>query len=254
MPTTTAQIGATIPLMTDLVMFLIRLGSNVALLALAVFLLGKWLWAKINSSLDSYNTAFHQQKGAIDARIERMEQLAEEQARLTRTVESIKDEIGAQRKSHDNRWEFRKELYCNMVKSTYMVMYGYARISQSQPLLKHENPATRAWAEQMFKDAQADLRLHGPEFMTNAVLAPLALADDVAPAVADAYSHTYQSVVLNGVDIDTKLLQIEIDRLNALFGKLIQAGRNDLWGTPKSEAKAEAASPDGDAPLSSAGS
>jgi hypothetical protein len=106
----------------------------------------------------------------------------------------------------------------------------------------------------MFKDAQADLRLHGPEFMTNAVLAPLALADDVAPAVADAYSHTYQSVVLNGVDIDTKLLQIEIDRLNALFGKLIQAGRNDLWGTTKSEAKAEAASPDGDAPLSSAGS
>jgi hypothetical protein len=227
--------------MADWLIFLFELGGNVALLAFAVFLLGKWLWHKINAAMDSYTTAYTQEAARIDARIGHLEKLAEEQARLTRTVESIKDEIGAQRKSHDNRWEFRKELYCNMVKSTYMVMYGYARISQSQPLLKHENPATRAWAEQMFKDAQADLRLHGPEFMTNAVLAPLALADDVAPAVADAYSHTYQSVVLNGVDIDTKLLQIEIDRLNALFGKLIQAGRNDLWGTPKSEAKAEEA-------------
>src|ERR1035441_5481359 len=97
--------------MADWLIFLFKLGGNVALLAFVVFLLGKWLWRKINAALDSYNKAYHEQKGAIDARIDRIEKLVEGQARLTRTAESIKDEIGAQRRLESSRWDFKKEVY-----------------------------------------------------------------------------------------------------------------------------------------------
>jgi hypothetical protein len=205
------------------------------------FAIVKFLLKPIWTTLNNYATAYVNGQAAIDVRIRNLEKLVEEQARLTRTVESIKDEIAAQRKSHDNRWAFRKDIYCSTVKALFMVIYGYMRVLQCLPLLKDENAETRARGERMLKDAQTDLQLYGNEFMTNAVVAPLAMADDVASAVDAALKHTLQPVVLNGMDIDTKLLQMEIDRLTTLFGMITQAGRKDLWGTPEPEAKAGAA-------------
>jgi hypothetical protein len=156
-------------------------------------------------------------------------------------VEIAKAEIAAKYKSQDNRWEFRKEVYYNTIKALFMVISGYMRVLQSQPLLKHENAETRARAEQMFKDAQTDLKLYGTQFMTNAIVAPLAQADDVAAAFNEGYRNAYQSVVLCGGDVDTKLLQLEIDRLTTIFGMLTVAGRKDLWGTPEDEVKPDTA-------------
>ena len=64
------------------------------MIAITFFIMGKWLWSKINAAL-SYMAAYGQETAKIDARIVRLEQLAEEQARLTRTVESIKNEFSA---------------------------------------------------------------------------------------------------------------------------------------------------------------
>jgi len=77
-----------IRLMADwLIHLLLRIGGTAALLAGAGFVMGKWLWAKIDAALESYTSAY--------------EKLDEEQARLTRAVEAIKDEIAGQRKMHD---------------------------------------------------------------------------------------------------------------------------------------------------------
>ena len=84
-----------IPVMTDWLPPLLQIGGIGAVLAVALFIMGRWL---LNQ---------------IDARIERIEKMAEEQAYLTRTVESIKADIAAQVKSRDNRWAFRKDVYLN---------------------------------------------------------------------------------------------------------------------------------------------
>src|ERR1039458_4475904 len=94
--------------MADWLIPLFQIGGTPGVIVIAVILMGRWLLKKINAALDSYNTAYHQQKGAIDARIELIEKWVEEQGRLPGTVESIKDEIGANRKSQDNRWVFRR--------------------------------------------------------------------------------------------------------------------------------------------------
>ena len=78
---------------------------------LALFVMGKWLLKQIAAAMNSYVTAYAQETGKIDARIKHLEKLADEQAHLTRTVEIIKDEIAAQAKSRDNRWEFQKDVY-----------------------------------------------------------------------------------------------------------------------------------------------
>ena len=91
--------------MADWLLFLLRLLGNAGLIAVASFILGKWLWGKIDKTLESYATTYATGQAAIDVRIRNLEKLAEEQSRLTRTVETIKDEIAATRKTYDNRWE-----------------------------------------------------------------------------------------------------------------------------------------------------
>ena len=86
-----------------------------SVVALALFIMGKWLLKQITAALNSYVTAYAQQTANIDARIANLEKLTEEQARLTIAVESIKDDIAAQRKSHDNQWAFRKDVYVNLL-------------------------------------------------------------------------------------------------------------------------------------------
>jgi hypothetical protein len=94
---------------------LLQFGGTGAVVALALFIMGKWLLKQITAALNSYVTAYAQQTANIDARIANLEKLTEEQARLTIAVESIKDDIAAQRKSHDNQWAFRKDVYVNLL-------------------------------------------------------------------------------------------------------------------------------------------
>ena len=128
--------------MADWLILLLKYGGFGAVLVLALFVTGKWLVKRITAALDSYTTAYLQQKAAIDARIERLEQLAEEQARLTRTVESIKDEIAAQAKIRDNRWEFRKEVYTNLIRLAVECLRIYATLLTYTPNLSSDNEAS----------------------------------------------------------------------------------------------------------------
>jgi|ERR1022692_4857381 50S ribosomal subunit-associated GTPase HflX len=100
-------------------------------LGAVLVLMGKWLLKQITAALNSYVTAYAQETAKIDARIERLEKLAEEQARLTRTVESIKDEIAAQAKRRDNRWEFRKDVYVNLINATTDMLAGCSALLNS---------------------------------------------------------------------------------------------------------------------------
>ena len=108
--------------MTDWLPPLLQIGGIGAVLAVALFIIGRWLLNQITAALNSFVTAYAQETAEIDARIERIEKMAEEQAYLTRTVESIKADIAAQVKSRDNRWAFRKDVYLN-----------YERYNQADP-------------------------------------------------------------------------------------------------------------------------
>src|ERR1035441_451151 len=101
--------------MSDWLILLFQIGGTGTVVALALFVMVKWLLGQITAALNSYVSAYAQQAANIDARIEHLEKLAEEQALLTRTVESIKDEIAAARRSQDNRWAFQRDVYVKLV-------------------------------------------------------------------------------------------------------------------------------------------
>src|ERR1017187_6146404 len=104
--------------MNDWLVLLLQIGGTGAVIAVALFIIGKWLLNQITTALKSYVTAYAQQTANIDARMANLEKLAEEQARLTRTVEGIKDDIAAQAKSRDNQWAFKKDVYTNLITTT----------------------------------------------------------------------------------------------------------------------------------------
>lgn len=58
-------------------------------------------------------------------------------------VESIKDEVAAQAKSRDNRWEFRKEVYTNLIRLAVEFLRIYATLLTYTPKLSSDNEATR---------------------------------------------------------------------------------------------------------------
>ena len=68
--------------MTDWLLLLFKIGGYVALLALGLLLTARWLLKKITAALESYVTAYAQEGAKIDARIDHLEKLAEEQAKL----------------------------------------------------------------------------------------------------------------------------------------------------------------------------
>src|SRR5262249_40830388 len=102
----------------DWLTFVLQFGSTAVVVVTVAGFAGKWLMRQITAALNSYVTAYAQEGGKIDSRIERLEKLVQEQAALTRTIESIKDEIAAAGKSRDNRWEFRKDVYSNLIIAT----------------------------------------------------------------------------------------------------------------------------------------
>jgi hypothetical protein len=115
--------------MNNWLTLLLQIGGTGAVIAVALFVMGKWLLTKITAALNAYVVAYAQETAKIDARIERLEKLAEEQARLTRTVEGIKDEIATQAKSRDNRWAFRKDVYVNLITATSGLIRAWSGVA-----------------------------------------------------------------------------------------------------------------------------
>jgi hypothetical protein len=219
--------------MTDWLMLILQIGGVGAVVALAVAITGKWLWEKFNAAFDSYVTAYSQQQANINARIANLQKLAEEQAQLTRTVESIKDEIAAQAKSRDNRWAFRKDIYCQLVAATsqlldYEIAVSYFLQTSGDPKSDPKQQVERLHASR--KDRQKTLH----SFFQAIALAPLATADEIRTAIS--------GFRLRLKDPDTiEDSEYNVKHLSGFLDTLQNAGRKDLWGTPEPEAKAEAA-------------
>jgi hypothetical protein len=222
---------------------LFQIGGTAALLTFAGVAAGKWLLKKIDAALESYNKAYHEQKGAIDARIDRIEKLVEEQARLTRTVESIKDEIAAGAKSRDNRWAFRKDTYVSLIKATsdlisaQLELMGCARrYSQlNVPGVLDTEEGIVASANEASDRSKQAIRA----FLESASLAPLAVADSVADAIRTVNPR------LDNCDLRDPEAERHLQEGVELFRSLLllfhSAGRKDLWGTPEPTLYAQAA-------------
>ena len=230
--------------MADWLVLLLKYGGFGAVLVVALWIMGGWLLKRITAALDSYTTAYLQQKAAIDARIANLEKLAEEQARLTRTVESIKDEIAAQAKSRDNRWEFRKEVYVNLITATSGLIRAWSGVATNMSeasRLKHEQiPLTDLRMAGVIKRLNSDIDdqvAHGNVFATYVSLSPLAIAEDVVPLVTSTWER-FKELDLSSPELIAANMPEKQKILGELLRTLQAAGRKDLWGTPEPEAKA----------------
>jgi hypothetical protein len=227
--------------MTDWFIPLLEIGGTGVVIAVAFLIMGKWLWSKINAALNSYVTAYAQETAKIDARIERIEKLAEEQARLTRTVESIKDDIAAQRKSQDNQWAFRKDVYVNLIAATSGLIRAWSGVATNMSeaiRLKHEQtPLTDPRMEGVIKRLNSDIddqSAHGNAFATYVSLSPLAIAEDVVPLVTSTWER-FKELDLSSPELIAANVPENQKTLGELLRKLQAAGRKDLW--PELEAK-----------------
>jgi hypothetical protein len=191
----------------------------------------------------SYVTAYAQESAKIDARLKHLEKLAEEQAALTRTVETIKDEIAAGAKSRESRWAFRKDVYVNLVTATSDIIRAFAEKIGLENLrltrdLRDEQYAVALQSKRVanLTTLEQGLKL----FFTYTALAPLATADEVQPLISEATKQ------LKGIDFNSPGYEAQITHGMATLGNLQQelykAARKDLWGTAApSEPKSEAA-------------
>jgi hypothetical protein len=225
-------------LMADwLIHLLIQIGGVGAVFAIVKFLL-KPIWTTLNG----YATAYLNGQAAIDVRIRNLEKLAEEQARLTRTVESIKDEIAAERKSHDNRWAFRKDVYVNIINATTeMIDFFVGQLSTAEfnkrpdSLTVEDRAKLLEWQELKMKQFYSAVKT----FSTYSNLAPLATADSVMAALAQTNTDLLRQIDFTSQDCEAeaKVLEAKL-ALERLLMELCSSGRKDLWGTPDAEAKA----------------
>ena len=226
--------------MADWLILLLKYGGFAAVLVLALFVTGKWLVKRITAALDSYTTAYLQQRAAIDARIVSLEKLVEEQAKLTRTVESIKDEIAAQAKSRDNRWEFRKDVYVRLITNVVDLINVYSRILSTRAILQTEVPdeAKQKLNDQLGK-CYLDLTAKGNEFDISSSLVRIATADTILNAILKAPTF-FQATPTTSPQYDATVRD-QINNLAQFLTELHFASRKDLWSTPEPEAKAGAA-------------
>lgn len=222
--------------MADWLLFIFKLGGCGAVLVLVLLVMGKWLLKQIVAALNSYVTAYAQETAKIDARVERLERLAEEQARLTRIVEDIKDEIAAQAKSRDNRWAFRKDVYVNLINATTGLIGAYSDLISYHPRrlsrLAFRSPIVR---RNMVANAN-NLNAFSDEFAKYVQLAPLAMADSVVQLVSDAVAEMGEMLDGHSPDYIPDVKR-RIGILKQLRVRLQDAGRKNLWESPEMEAK-----------------
>lgn len=213
-----------------LIHFLLQIGGTAALLAVA----GLWLWRKIDKALESYTTAYANGQAAIDVRIRNLEKLAEEQARLTRTVEGIKDEIAAERKSRDNRWEFRRRVYENIITSVadLIIVLNAGLIFMES----HKDAQITPAIQKDLDNLTGKISEAGSTFSRNASLSPLATADGVNRSLLQ---HVTAFQALFGASKDRQTVRGFLETFTSLLPLLQAEGRKELWGD--SEPRAEAA-------------
>jgi len=213
--------------MADWLILLLKYGGFGAVLLLALFVMGKWLLKRITAALDSYTTAYLQQKAAIDARIEHLEQLADEQARLTRAVENVRDEIAAQRRLENNRWDFKREVYLNLV------TFGFELLGHLDTLPQLSEDPTGEYPVEPFQKCLDSLFRY-------ACIAELATADELKPVLEELKNHLSNLPDVKGPEAITILRAFTV-QLRKIVLRIRTAGRKDLWGDSERKAQVAAA-------------
>jgi hypothetical protein len=204
------------PMMTSFLDLIIAAVGSTGLTSAAVFGIVKFLLKPLWNTLNGYAIAYSQQKAAIDARIANLERLVEEQARLTRTVETIKDEIATQAKSRDNQWVFRKDVYVTLLKEIEEILSLAAQVNNC---LLNNQSVPAALSEPTY--------LAIKRFSAAAALAPLATAITVLPII----SETLKMLPTPPITVDTaQSVKTIVQTFIKLRTELQQAGRRDLWG------------------------
>lgn len=156
-------------------------------------------------------------------------------------VERSKDEIAAQAKSRDNRWEFRKDIYVKLINSVTDIVSIASKLqhlANSVPSLNA--PPTPEFLSQL-KDNTVVLSSAAMQFARYAGLAPLAKADSISRVLQAQVGEL--TALLRQPLTDPNRLQDFISTFNALKADIQTAGRKELWETPEPELKAQAAKP-----------
>jgi hypothetical protein len=195
---------------------LIQIGGTAALLAVAGIAVAKWLWGKIDKALESYANAYAQESAKIEARIGSLEKLVEEQARLTRTVETIKDQIAAERRIENNRWDFKRDVYLNLV------TLGFE-------LLGHLDHAQQFLGASPTEDQLGPVSKCLDSFTRYACIAELATADELSPVLDDIKDQLTNTPDMRGPEASAILTEYTA-HLREKIVKIRTAGRRDLWG------------------------
>lgn len=139
-------------------------------------------------------------------------------------LETAKDRIAAEAKSRDNRWNFRKDVYSDLIHKTVEIMGIYTNFQDlSQKILVGEE------AKKMANDLDAALFDQGKAFWKLASLAPLARAEHVLPLAQQSQVKMFTKVDRSR-DIEPQI-NSRITAMTEFLSKLQDLGRKDLWGT-----------------------
>jgi hypothetical protein len=152
-------------------------------------------------------------------------------------VEIAKADIAARYKSQDRRWEFRKEVYVNLLNATSDLADNYSQ-SSSFP-----HPLSDGTSDEIALRFQSLSSQYGEavrRFLRLSDVAPLALADEVAPLVSATISQIKTRIDWQSQEAKTQC-EAKARTMLQLVKELQTAGRKDLWGTPEAEAKADTA-------------
>lgn len=159
-------------------------------------------------------------------------------------VETSKAELAAKYRSQDNRWDFRKDVYVHLIKTSHDILRSFHNLAHAAKLKTDPQEARRKLAMATVEAERPHLTASINEFTTYAALAPLATADDVLPLLAAASKQVFREVNFDSPDAAAEI-QEQMKPLFALLNRLQAAGRKDLWETLEPDAKTEATKQDG---------
>jgi hypothetical protein len=215
----------------DLLTLFIHLGGTATVVLVCLYFMGKWFLGKLNAAIESYVNAYAQESAKIGARIQHLEELAQEQGTLTRTIKTIKDEIAAEAKTRDNRWAFRKDIYVRLITSLLDVTYTYTRILNNRRGMKRTDISDEYRKHQLQESLQAASELESKvhEYQITVGRAPLASADGIIGPFNENVKAVEEDLPDN-ID-DDSLIENLIEQNEKMLTKLHEAGRKELWPT-----------------------
>jgi len=146
------------------------------------------------------------------------------------SIERIKDEIAAEAKSRDNQWEFRKEVYVNLLNSITDCISVLSQFHELELLSPTKMASPEAELQKRLADHRGIFMSASGTSIRFANLAPLAVADSVIPILM-TLDKQLPAFFASNVERAASLKAIA--NFNAARDALQDAGRKDLWETSR---------------------